>query len=47
MQIKIIITTQSGYYFYDIEEQHISSKVGDLSWGWPEGSFFKSYYIKA
>ena len=20
------------------------SKVGDLSWGWPEGSLFNSYY---
>ena len=23
------------------------SKVGDHRWGWPEGSLFNSYYIKA
>ena len=32
-------------YFYT----HVSvriSKVGDLNWGWPEGSFSNSYYTE-
>ena len=24
----------------------VVSRVGDFSWGWPEGSFFNSYYTE-
>ena len=27
-------------------KNNIVSKVGDLSWGWPEGSLFNSYYTE-
>ena len=32
--------TYKSYIYY------ILSKVGDLSWGWPKGSLFNSYYTE-
>ena len=37
------------YKYYEIIQTYLAfevSKVGDLSRGWPDGSFFNSYYTE-
>ena len=37
-----VLNTNDLYTIINFDE----SKVDDLSWGWPEGSLFNSYYTK-